>query len=209
MHLELTPHNLLTAYAHGAFPMGDEEGALHWLSPDPRAIIELDACQPSRSLRAVIRRRSFEIRVDRAFEQVIQACAERPEHPEGTWITPEIVEAYTTLHHLGFAHSVEAWQADQLVGGLYGVTLGGAFFGESMFHSATDASKVTLIALVERMQERGFVLLDVQFMTEHLRKFGAVEIPRAQYLKRLRHALELDRRFVEAEDMPTPEESSR
>lgn len=206
MRLELTPHNLLTAYAHGVFPMGDEDGVLHWLSPDPRVVIELDACQPSRSLRAKLRRRVFEITVDREFEKVIQACAERP---EGTWITPEIVAAYSTLHHLGFAHSVEAWQDDQLVGGLYGVVLGGAFFGESMFHRATDASKVALIALVERMQTRGFVLLDVQFMTEHLRRFGAVEIPRKTYLKQLRHALELDRRFVGTEAESPSEESDK
>lgn len=206
MRLELTPHNLLTAYAHGIFPMGDEDGALHWLSPDPRAIIEFDACRPSRSLRAKLHRRVFELRVDQEFEKVIQACAERP---EGTWITPEIVDAYSTLHHLGFAHSVEAWEQDQLVGGLYGVVLGGAFFGESMFHRATDASKVALIALVERMQTRGFVLLDVQFMTEHLRRFGAVEIPRKTYLQRLRHALELDCRFVEPEANPPSEESDK
>ena len=204
MRLELTPHSLLTAYAHGVFPMGDRDGTLYWLSPDPRAIIKLDACRPSRSLRALIRREVFTIRIDSAFEGVIQSCAERP---EGTWITPEIIEAYTALHHLGFAHSVEAWQADELVGGLYGLTLGGAFFGESMFYHVSDASKVALIALVERMRVRGFVLLDVQFMTEHLRKFGAAEIPREHYLKRLRHAVQLERSFAESEDSPSSQES--
>ena len=208
MRLELTPHHLLTAYAYGAFPMGDDEGTLHWLSPDPRAVIKLDACRPARSLRAVIRRGVFQIKVDHAFDQVIQACTD---HPEGTWITPEIIEAYTTLHHLGFAHSVEAWQADRLVGGLYGIALGGAFFGESMFYRVSDASKVALITLVERLRTRGFVLLDVQFMTEHLHRFGAVEIRRQTYLRRLRHALELERSFVEpeTETEPAAEESDQ
>ena len=194
MKLELSPVNLINAYAHGIFPMGDERGELIWLSPDPRAIIPLDAVRPSRSLRATIRKGVFTITVDRAFEAVMAGCADRP---EGTWITPAIFDAYTTLHRQGFAHSVEAWQAGELVGGLYGVTLGGAYFGESMFRRATDASKVALIALVERMRARRFTLLDVQFMTAHLRRFGAVEIPQRAYLRRLREAIALERMFAD------------
>lgn len=192
MRHDLLPRNLLAAYARGLFPMADALGRLHWLSPDPRAIIELDALVVSRSLRAVIRKGVFDVSFDRAFGQVIGACADRP---EGTWISPDIQKAYSRLHELGFAHSVEAWQEGRLAGGLYGVSLGGAFFGESMFHYVNDASKVALAHLVERMRARRFALLDVQFMTEHLGRMGAVEIPRRQYERRLRDAISLDVRF--------------
>ncbi|MHC5108315.1 MAG: leucyl/phenylalanyl-tRNA--protein transferase [Planctomycetota bacterium] len=192
MQFDLAPERLLTAYAVGIFPMADDNGELRWLAPDPRAVIELDRFKTSRSLRAAVRRQLFKVRVNTAFEQVICSCAERP---EGTWISPEIFEAYCRLHELGFAHSVESWQHGQLVGGLYGVSLGGAFFGESMFHRVTDASKVALVALVERMKERGFVLLDIQFTTEHLQRFGAVEIPRFEYERRVAAAVRLQRSF--------------
>lgn len=179
--------------------MADEFGDIRWLSPDPRAIIELDRCHPSRSLRSVIGRKKFEIRIDSAFERVMSACADRP---DGTWISHEILQAYTELHRLGFGHSVESWQGNEMVGGLYGVAIGGAFFGESMFHRVTDASKVALMYLVEQMRNRGMIFLDIQFMTDHLRQFGAVEIPRRDYLRRLQNAIELDCTFVDADALP-------
>jgi len=202
MHLSLDPENLLTAYACGIFPMADESGEVCWFAPDPRAIIELEAFKTTRSLRSVVRRGVFEVRIDTAFAEVMRACADRP---EGTWISGDILDAYEVLHRLGFAHSVEAWQDDRLVGGLYGVALGGAFFGESMFHRATDASKVALVALVEQMRRRGYALLDIQFLTEHLRQFGAIEIPRARYEQRLAAALQRPCRFADAQGDPTSE----
>ena len=195
MDVLLTPEVLLTAYANGIFPMADDEGEVHWLTPDPRAILPLEAFTVSRSLRSLHRRRPFEITVNRAFGKVIEACAARA---EGTWISPEIVAAYCRLHEMGFAHSVETWQEDTLAGGLYGVSLGGAFFGESMFHRVSNASKIALVALVERMRERGFGLLDVQFMTEHLRQFGAIEIPRKAYEKKLAEAIQLRTAFADS-----------
>lgn len=194
MRLDLTPNSLLTAYAIGIFPMADEEGEIHWLAPDPRAIIELDKFKTSRSLRTVARRRVFEVSVNRAFKEVIEGCADRA---VGTWISPEIRAAYYRLHRLGFAHSVESWKEGTLAGGLYGVALGGAFFGESMFYRVPDASKVAMVKLVEIMRRRGFMLLDVQFMTTHLRRFGAVEIPRAEYERRLSWAIQLSCLFAD------------
>ncbi len=191
---ELQPDALLSAYASGIFPMGDDRGEIRWYAPDPRAIIELDGLVVSRSLRTAVRRGVYRVTFNRAFGKVMRACADRE---DGTWISAEIVAAYTLLHRYGFAHSVEAWEGDALVGGLYGVSLGGAFFGESMFHRATDASKVALVHLVRRMQERGFVLLDVQFMTDHLRSLGATEVPRAEYEQRLGAAIELNCAFGE------------
>ncbi len=179
---ELQPEILLGAYASGIFPMADDDGELMWFSPDPRAIIPLDAFHVSDNLRRRYASHRFTLTVNRAFEPVMTACADRG---EGTWISEEIVAAYARIHVLGFAHSVEAWRDDALVGGLYGVAMGGAFFGESMFHLETDASKVALVFLVERLNERGFSLLDVQFMTSHLARFGAIEIPREAYLERL------------------------
>ena len=191
--LPLTPDILVAAYANGIFPM-DVDGTIQWFSPDPRAIIELETFHASRNLRQLYRSGRFEIRIDTRFGEVIRACADRE---DGTWISNEIIQAYTKLHELGLAHSVESWQAGELAGGLYGVALRGAFFGESMFYRQTDASKVALLALVERMRDRGFALLDVQFPTPHLERFGAVEIPRAQYLERLKAALEIDTRLAD------------
>lgn len=195
MRADLGPEKLLAAYVIGIFPMADDADEIRWLSPDPRAIIEPDAFKVSRSLRVATQRRVFEVTINRAFPEVIEACADRA---EGTWISEEIHKAYCKLHRLGFAHSVESWRDGRLVGGLYGVAIGGAFFGESMFHRVSDASKVALVHLVERMRQRGFVLLDVQFMTEHLRQFGAVEIPRSEYERRLRQALSLPCSLVDA-----------
>jgi leucyl/phenylalanyl-tRNA--protein transferase len=186
---------LLSAYASGWFPMAVAPGEIRWYSPDPRGIIPLDTFHvPSRLARVVASGR-FEIRIDADFAGVMRSCAEG-RGPEGTWIDDEIVESYAALHHAGLAHSVEAWQQGHLVGGLYGVALGGAFFGESMFHRVAGASKVTLVALVERLRANGFLLLDTQWVTEHLQQFGAVEIPRRRYLKLLAQAIEHEASFV-------------
>ena len=160
-------------------------GEIGWYSPDPRAIFDLDEFRIPRSLKMTIRRGIFEIRINRRFEEVIRACSERKE----TWISEEIIRSYLQLHRTGFAHSVECWQGGKLAGGLYGVALRGAFFGESMFSRERDSSKVALVHLVERMKQRGYVLLDTQFLTPHLARFGAKEIPRAEYLERLKTAL--------------------
>ena len=187
---ELTPELLLYAYSHGLFPMGDEDGEIYWYDPDPRAIMPLDSIHVPRSLARRIRKGGFEVRVDTVFRRVIAACAE-PRPDQGTWITPPIIDIYCELHRLGYAHSVETWIDDELVGGLYGVTVGGLFAGESMFSRATDSSKIALVHLVERLVRGGFVLLDTQFMTEHLRRFGTVEIAREEYQRRLQVALQI------------------
>lgn len=192
MDPNLTPELVLHAYRSGVFPMADEEGEIYWFSPDPRCILPLETFHVARSLRQVLRRGVFEVRVDTAFDEVMAACADRA---EGTWISNEIIAVYQQLHRQGHAHSVESWQEGRLVGGLYGVALGGAFFGESMFARVSNASKVALAHLVERLKHRGFVLLDAQWSTPHLRTFGAVEIPRREYLRRLRAALTLSCEF--------------
>jgi len=187
----LTPDVLVKAYCMGIFPMGGDDGAIRWYSPDPRCIIDLNTFSPSRRLLRTYRKGVFELRTNSAWDQVIRECAER----ETTWISDAIIRSYTELHRLGIAHSVEAYSNGQLAGGLYGVSVGGAFMGESMFHFVTDASKVCLVYLVERLKERGYVLLDCQYMTDHLRTFGAQLISRDQYLHRLNEALQLNCRF--------------
>lgn len=167
--------------------MALEDGEIGWFSPDPRGIVPLDAFHVPSRLARVVRRGTFEIATDRDFMGVMRACADRPD--DGTWISDVILDTYEALYRLGLAHSVEAWREGRLVGGLYGVHLGGAFFGESMFHRETDASKVALVALVERLRRRGFTLLDTQWVTPHLAQFGAIEIPRVEYLMRLERAL--------------------
>ena len=179
---------LLDAYCQGCFPMAMEDGEILWFSPDPRTILPLEQFHLPHGLRRALRKQAFEIRINHSFKQVMLACADRDE----TWIQDEIVESYCELHRLGYAHSVEAWQDGVLAGGLYGVALRSAFFGESMFHRVTDASKVALHALVERLRERNFKLLDVQWQTSHLQQFGTVEISRPRYLKLLRSSLESD-----------------
>jgi len=185
---------LLSAYASGWFPMAIAPGEIRWYSPDPRGIIPLDTFHVPRRLARSLRQAGFEIRVDTSFRAVIEGCAER-EDADGDWIDREIIESYCALHDSGFAHSVETWQNGALVGGLYGVSIRGAFFGESMFHRVTDASKAALVALVERLRGRGYALLDTQWVTGHLLQFGAVEIPRRRYLHLLDDALNVDVTF--------------
>jgi leucyl/phenylalanyl-tRNA---protein transferase len=184
---------LVSAYREGIFPMALEDGEIGWFSPDPRGIIPLDTFHVPRRLQRVVRSAEWTVRVDTCFEDVMRACAERP--GEGTWISDEILESYVELHRQRCAHSVEVWRNETLVGGLYGVHLGGAFFGESMFHRVTDASKVALVALVERLRAGGFVLLDTQWTTPHLEQFGAVEVPRKEYLRTLKEALRVRAEF--------------
>ncbi|HYD32032.1 MAG TPA: leucyl/phenylalanyl-tRNA--protein transferase [Azospirillaceae bacterium] len=189
--VELTPQLLLRAYAAGIFPMAESADAddLYWFDPEMRGILPLETFHIPRRLRRTVRQGAFEVRVDHAFPQVIELCAAPvPERPK-TWINPEIVRLYDGLHHAGYAHSVECWRDGRLVGGLYGVALGGAFFGESMFSREVDASKVALVHLVARLKAGGFALLDAQFVTKHLSQFGAVEIPRLDYRRRLADAL--------------------
>ncbi len=183
---------LLQGYRLGVFPMAMENNAIEWFSPDPRAILPLEEFHASHALQRVWRKGVFEIKIDNRFADVIRACAGR----EDTWINPEIVESYERLHELGYAHSVETWSEGKLAGGLYGVAIGGAFFGESMFHRERDASKIALVALVEHLRAKKFVLLDTQWLTPHLQQFGAIEISRAHYLRRLSRAVELSRQFL-------------
>ena len=183
---------LLEAYCKGIFPMAMENGEIAWFSPDPRGIIPLNDFHVPHGLQRVLKKQRFETRLNTAFEEVIRACSERSE----TWISEEIVESYLNLHRLGFAHSVETWMDEKLVGGLYGVSVYGAFFGESMFHRVADASKVALVELVKRLNQRGFHLLDTQYVTDHLRTFGAIEIARAKYMRILRQALALNCKFI-------------
>lgn len=184
---------LLHAYRTGLFPMGVEDGQIGWFSPDPRGILPLERFRLPRRVLRVVRQGRFHIRINQAFDEVIHACA----RGHDTWINPEIIESYRHLHRLGFAHSVEAWRDERLVGGLYGVAIQGAFFGESMFYHVPDASKIALHALVERLRTRGYRLLDIQWMTRHLEAYGASEIPRAEYLALLDESLRLPCRFTD------------
>jgi leucyl/phenylalanyl-tRNA--protein transferase len=197
----LTSDLLLRAYAMGIFPMArsGSDSRLYWIDPDQRGILPLEAFHVSHSLRRTLRRAPFEIRCDTAFEEVMRGCAApQPDRAE-TWINDEIVRLFTELFHLGLAHSVEAWADGRLMGGLYGLGLGGAFFGESMFSRATDASKVALVHLVARLNHGGYRLLDTQFVTDHLQQFGAVEIARTDYLHRLGTALDVPAAFPRGE----------
>ncbi|GIV89422.1 MAG: leucyl/phenylalanyl-tRNA--protein transferase [Chloroflexus sp.] len=191
--VRLTPELLLAAYRQGIFPMADEHGEIGWYEPIRRAIIPLDErFHVPRRLARTVRSGFFTVTYDTAFEQVITACAEPAPGRESTWISPEIIRAYSELHRLGYAHSVECWRDGQLAGGLYGVAVGGLFAGESMFHRVRDASKVALVHLVERLRRGGFVLLDSQFIVgPHLLQFGTIEISRAEYHRLLRAALQV------------------
>jgi leucyl/phenylalanyl-tRNA--protein transferase len=182
---------LLHAYRQAIFPMAMDGGEVAWFSPDPRAVIPLDGFHVPHGLRRTLKKGRFEVRVNSAFEAVMRGCARRKE----TWINEEILASYVEMHRRGYAHSVETWLEGRLAGGLYGMAIGGAFFGESMFHEVTDASKVALHALVMRLRERGFSLLDTQWLTGHLTTFGALEIPRVEYQRRLAACVDAPCRF--------------
>lgn len=191
---DLSPERLLEGYRRGVFAWYEQGGPIFWWSPDPRAIFELDRIHVPRRLARTIRAGIFRVTQDRAFAQIIRGCADRP---EGTWLTPEMIEAYDVLHAYGHAHSVECWAGRELAGGIYGVALGGLFAGESMFARVRDASKVALVSLAAHLRQRGFTLFDIQFLNEHTARLGAVEIPRREYLRRLAAAVALRVRFIE------------
>jgi leucyl/phenylalanyl-tRNA--protein transferase len=192
MSSPLTADQILRAYALGVFPMArqHDDPKLYWVDPEKRGILPLADFHLPRSLKKVLKRDTFELRLDSAFDQVLELCAESTARRPETWINSEIVRLFTDLHHAGLAHSVETWADGVLVGGLYGLSLGSAFFGESMFSRATDASKVALCHLVALMKKGGYSLLDTQFVTDHLAQFGAIEIPRRDYLRMLAQALD-------------------
>ncbi len=195
--IEVTPELLLRAYAAGIFPMaeGRDASTVYWIHPERRGIIPIHDFHVPRRLRRTVRRQPFEIRCDTDFPGIIKGCAEPTRTRRDTWINREIMSLYMALDEMGYVHTVECWQDGRLVGGLYGVALGGAFFGESMFSRVRDASKVALVHLVARLRAGGFLLLDSQFTTEHLETFGAHEIPRPQYRQLLTRALGLPARF--------------
>ena len=195
--MELSPELLLRAYAIGMFPMAESRGdpEIHWIDPDRRGLLPIEDFHVPRRLKRRVRRGDFQVRCDTAFDRVIRACATPAPGRRETWINPAIERLYVGLHEMGFAHSVECWRDGELVGGLYGVALGAAFFGESMFSEASDASKVALVHLVARLGNSGFVLLDTQFETPHLRQFGVVETSREIYRNRLARAVRTPARF--------------
>lgn len=186
----LSPGVLLSAYRQGVFPWYDDESPILWWSPDPRFILEPESLHVSSSMGKILRKRDFSVSVDRAFSEVIHACASVPRRGQGgTWILPEMEEAYKRLHELGYAHSVEVWYGKELAGGLYGVSLGRLFFGESMFSRKSNASKIAFILLVRGLQEKSFLLIDCQVYTEHLEQLGACEIEREDFFRRLEEGL--------------------
>jgi leucyl/phenylalanyl-tRNA--protein transferase len=198
----LSPETLIKAYALGVFPMAEhrDDDRIFFVDPDHRGILPLENIHLPRSLKKKINQKPYRITVNRAFDQIIDGCREVSTDREDSWINPQIRQLYCALARLGFAHSVEAWDGDKLVGGLYGVALAGAFFGESMFSRATDASKITLIHLMARLVAGGFTLLDTQFTNPHLEQFGAIEIPREEFKTRLSEALAADARFPVDDD---------
>lgn len=198
----LTPELLVAAYCRGYFPMADDRRRIHWYDPDPRGIFPLEGFHVPRRLARTVAQGRFEVRVDTAFRAVMEACGAPAPGRERTWISPELVDAYCALHDAGLAHSLETWEGGELVGGVYGVAIRGLFAGESMFSRRTDASKVALVHLVERLRRGGFVLFDTQFVTPHLARFGAVEIPRTRYRRLLSRALQVQASFRAAQGGP-------
>lgn len=193
MDTRLTPELLLYGYQRGIFPMADPyDDAIYWYRPMQRGVLPLDRFHVPKNLAKLVRREVFAVTTNQDFEAVVRACADRP----STWISEDIVEAYTSLHQWGYAHSVECLQEGELVGGLYGVAIGGAFFGESMFHRVSNASKVALVHLVRRLRRGGFTLLDTQYTTRHLKQFGVEAIPAEEYERRLAIALRTDARWA-------------
>lgn len=195
---ELTPDVLLKAYAMGVFPMAEDRNdpELFWVDPRMRGVIRLDRFHVPRRLRRTVRKGIYEVTFDRAFEEVIECCANSTEGRPRTWINDRIIELYTILHHKGYGHSVECWQDGELVGGLYGISLGAVYFGESMFSRANDASKVALVHLVAALLAGGYQMIDTQFITQHLARFGAIEIPRNEYRKLLEETISEPATFV-------------
>lgn len=193
----LSTDQLIYAYASGVFPMADAAtGEINWYRPDPRAIIPIDTYQPSRSLKPILNKGIFEIKVDQQFRRVMEFCAEPRPYELETWISKELIDVYTELHRMGFAHSVEAYVEGELVGGLYGVHIGAAFFGESMFTRASNASKVCFHYMIELLRKNNFELLDSQFMNDNVKRYGAIEISRTAYEKRLAKAINRSCNFV-------------
>ena len=203
----ITPQILLKAYSAGIFPMAEsaEDNALYWIEPEERGVIPLDGLKVSRSLRKAVRRGRFEVRIDKAFTQTLDACAEKTPERKSTWINARIRALYLQLHRMGCCHSIECWRDGELVGGLYGVRIGAAFFGESMFSREANASKVALVHLVARLNAGGFRLLDAQFVNPHLESLGAVAVPKIAYHKLLEPALEADAEFFRFKDDADPE----
>lgn len=186
---DLEPDTLLAAYRAGVFPWFGEEDPILWFSPDPRGVIPLETVHVPQRLARTMRSGRFTVTVNRRFREVMTACGENRD--DGTWVTAEMLDAYEDLHRLGYAHSLEVWRGDDLAGGVYGVALGGLFAAESMFHRVTDASKVALVGLTDRLRAKGFTLVDIQMVTAHTATFGAVEISRSEYLSRLGEAMDL------------------
>ena len=196
---KLSADDLIYGYMNGIFPMADADGTIYWYAPDPRAIIPLDTYKPSKSLKPILNKKQFEIRINTDFKGVMQGCALPRSEEQETWISEEIIQAYTELHQLGFAHSVETYIDNRLVGGLYGVAIGSAFFGESMFHLVPNATKVAFHYLIQILRTQGFQLLDSQFINDNVKRFGAIEITKYQYIKKLKDALEKKAHFSEIE----------
>lgn len=187
--MALTPENLLSGYVQGIFPMAEADGTIYWYDPDPRTILPVDGFHVSRSLNRRLRRGGFDVTFDKDFRQVMVECAAPAPGREETWINEELIDLYTAVHKNGFAHSVEVWADGDLVGGVYGVAIRRLFAGESMFSRVTDASKIALFYLIDHLKKQQYTLFDVQFTTDHLKTLGAIEIPRAEYQKRLEQAL--------------------
>lgn len=197
-----SPQLVLSAYTQGIFPMAhpEEDDRIYWYAPDPRAVMPIEDFHCPRRLGQTIRNKPFDIWVNRDFEGVVDGCAAPRETQDQTWISSGLADVYAELYELGFVHTVEAWKDEELVGGLYGVAIGGFFAGESMFYRETDASKICLVHLARRLDERGFELLDIQFLTDHLEQFGAYEISREEYERRLAEAIDLPRSFVDEDE---------
>ncbi|GAA4445829.1 leucyl/phenylalanyl-tRNA--protein transferase [Ravibacter arvi] len=188
--------DLIYGYVHGVFPMAEKDGTLYWYSPDPRAIIPIETYREGRSLRPVLRKRTFEVGIDHNFERVMRYCAAPRENEPETWISEGLIAGYTELHKMGHAHSVECYLDGELVGGLYGVAIGAAFFGESMFHLVSNASKVAFHYLIQILRGGGYTLLDTQFINPNVARYGAIEIPREEYLAKLRRAITEPAKFT-------------
>ena len=192
----ITAEMALSGYLQGVFPMAEADGNIYWYEPDPRAIIPIDTYKPSKSLRPVINRHFFEIRLNSDFEGVIRNCSKPRDDEDGVWISEDIIKVYTQLHKMGFAHSIESWKDGKLVGGLYGVALGKVFFGESMFHILPNASKVAFHHLILRLREKEFGLLDTQFINDNVARFGAIEIAKEDFWDILEENISLEQKFI-------------